>query len=133
MKDKLLRLKDIINLDLMFLSPYNPENALLVFSHDAIFHVYNVSIKSDRIPFAELKTGIINPLEFEVISHKTDNKVSLSDYLNQDGGMGALIVTEKIPTNNTLDYKLNLYAATYLLGKERIGAPNPAVLRASQN
>ena len=127
--ENILRLMDVENLDLIFLSPYNPKNTLLVFPHDSIFHVYHVDIKSDTISLAELKKGIINPLEFEVISHETDNKISLSKYLNQDGSMGALVVLEKNPTNNPLDYKLNLYAAAYLLGKESVAVPNPAVLK----
>ena len=132
MGSDLVKYDDVNNVQLVLFGDYNPENTLLVFDHEDGIHFYKAQIKTRDVPVRDIKRGLINPLEYEVISHDiewghhVDLDVELSSRFKYDTTLSAMILNLKLPSR-TLDYKLDLSVIIYVLNAMHTAHQNSSI------
>lgn len=115
-------LDDLKNINFTGFNSPNEDNALLVFEYRGIYHFYRVQIK-DYPPKGE---RFIDPLEFAVLDHDikcfTGNgpEDEARYAADRDETLGVMIAEDIIPSAESVDYKMNLIVAGYVLCKAKL-------------
>jgi len=108
----------------------NLDNALLAFEHEGSYHLYCVKIRTSEIHRRE-GTHFIDRPEFEVTHYcirdfnapyrrrytLKDIQDELEDISVVDKTIGTLLIKEGLHPQRSLDYKLNMAVAVYILAK----------------
>lgn len=116
-------LEDTGNLKFTGFNNVNFKNALLVFEHEGMYHFCQVEIIPKPIP---KKTRMVDPLDIRIFSHderyiqQEQVRYELEELVSDDETLGCFFIEEITPIEKPLEYKLNLFALSYVLCQKYI-------------